>query len=153
MPEGHAINGTLVSTYATEAGYELGPNDNSAGDLSLAGMSGLIPAPGPLKGRDYTLFLTILGRETTGSYSRPRYLSNMQSLAALVVNANAAGVPQPFTLTRTLTLPAGDQVCTINARYVDGFRVTQASWSGGRVAVVLRLLDGWWLSGATKVYA
>lgn len=153
MPEGHAVNGTLISTYAVEAGYELGPHDNLAGDLVLPGMSGLISSPGSLKGRDYTLFLTILGREASGVYTRARYLQNLQSLASLIVNPNASGVPQAFTLTRTLNLPSGDQVCTINARYLDGFRVAQASWSAGRASVVLRLLDGWWLNGAVKVYS
>jgi hypothetical protein len=150
----HAIGGTAISTYAVEAGYELGIADNATVDRNIPGMSGLVSAPGTLKGRDYALFLTVLGRNTDGTYTRAKYLENVQNLAELILNPDANGVPQPFTLTRTLVLPSGTQVCTIEARYKDGFRVNQLSWAGGRVVPVLQLLDAWWLDGSSaKVYA
>ena len=150
----HAIGAVALSTYATEAGYELGIADNATTDRAIPGMSGLVSAPGTLKGRDYVLYLTVLGRESNGTYSRARYLYNVQQLAALLLNPDVNGQPQPFTLTRTLALPAGTQVCTIQARYREGFRVSQLSWSAGRCAPVLQLLDAWWLDGSSnKVYA
>lgn len=149
----HAINGTALSTYCTEAAHEFGLGDLAGSPISIPYQPGLTVGSRTLKGRDYPLFLTVLGRETNGTYSRERYLTNLQALAQLILNPDVNGKPQPFTLTRTLQLSSGTQVCTINAIYRDGFRVQQASWSAGRVAPVLTLLDGWWLSGATKIYA
>lgn len=149
----HAIGATALSTYAIEAGHEYGLHDVAGSPVSVPYQPGLNVGSRTLKGRDYRFFLTILGRESNGTYTRARYLTNLQALAALFLNPDGSGEPQPFVLTRTLTLSAGVQVCTINAIYRDGFQVTQVAAHGGRVSPVLTLLDPYWLNGATKVYA
>jgi hypothetical protein len=153
----HSIGGTDLATYCAGQVAEYGIADNAVQDRMIPNMSGLVPAAGTLKGRDYTLLLTVVGKEAGGvspGYSRARYLYNVQQLAALILNPDSNGAPQPFTLTRTLTLPSGTQTCTISARYRDGFRMQDTAAWAGRVAPVLQLLDAWWLDGSSnKVYA
>lgn len=145
----HAIGATAVSTYAIEADVEFGPADLAGSPVSIPYRKGLIAGSRTLKGRDYPLFLTILGDEmSTGSFNE-----KVQALTALILNVDANDDPQPFTLTRTMPHGVGTQICTIQAIYKDGLRVARSSPWSGRCVPVLTLLDAYWLSGAMKVYA
>lgn len=149
----HAINGTAITTYATERpGLELGPADLAGADTSISYQPGLNAGTRTLKGRDYPLYLQIVG---TGSNKTGDFYAKAQALTALLLNLDGTFRPQTFTLTRTLILPTGTQVCTIKARYSSGLRwvCPDAPWVGNGVPV-LTLLDGWWLDGSSaKVFA
>jgi len=144
---GHSIGATALSTFGYENGAEYGPADLAGSPISIPYQPGLTAGSRTLKGRDYTIYLTVWGT------SRADYLSKMQSLTSLLLNPDVNGKPQAFTLTRTLELPSGTQICTIEAIYRDGLRFPANAVHWARVTPVLTLLDGWWLSGATKVYA
>lgn len=147
----HSINGTALTTYAIENdGVEFGPNDLAGGDVSISYQPGENEGSRTLKGRDYPLYLTVVG---TGSNPVADFYTKAQALTALILNADSNGKPQPYTsFSRTLTLNAGSQTCTIAARYGGGLRWARPAPWVGRVVPVIRLLDGWWLAGSTKVY-
>jgi hypothetical protein len=149
----HSIAGTALTTYATERpGLELGPADLAGADSSVPYQPGLNAGTRTLKGRDYPLYLQIVG---TGSNRTGDFYARAQALTALILHLDTDFKPAPFTLTRTLVLPSSTQVCTITARYSSGLRwvCPDAPWVGNGVPV-LTLLDGWWLDGGgAKVFA
>lgn len=145
----HSVGATAVSTYAIEQDVELGPADLAGSPVSVPYRKGLIAGSRTLKGRDYPLFLSVIGAgQSIGDFHQ-----KVQSLTALLLNVDASFDPQPFTLTRVMPVGAGSQTCTIQAIYKDGLRVTRTSPWSGRCVPVLTLLDAYWLDGATKVYA
>lgn len=151
----HKIGATPLATYARESDVEFGVNDLAGSSVSIPKQPGLRPGTRTLKGRDYPLYLSVIGAGSTPEAAAADMHTKMQALSALILNPDSNGYPQPYTLTRMLPLTAGLQTCTITARYASGLRWTRPDrtpWIA-RAVPVLQLLDGWWLDGATKVYA
>lgn len=150
----HSINGTSVTTYAVEQdGVEFGSNDMAGGDVQVPYQAGEYAGSRSLKGRDYPLYLTVIGTGANTAAQIADAYTKSQALSALLLNADANGDPQKYTtFTRVLALTAGTQTCTIAARLSEPLRWSRPSPWVFRVVPVIRLLDGWWLSGATKVY-
>lgn len=150
----HAINGTALTDYASENdGVEFGTNDMAGGDVRIPYQAGEYPGSRSLKGRDYPVFLTVVGAGVDIPAQIADFYTKAQALTALLLNADADGIPQPYTsFERVLELTAGTQTCTIAARLGEPLRWARPAPWVGRVAPVIRLLDGWWLSGATKVF-
>jgi hypothetical protein len=149
----HKIGTTLVSDYARESDVELGVNDLAGASTSVPYQPGLRSGTRTLKGRDYPLYLSVIGVGADDAARTADYHTKVQALAALILNPDSDGYPQAYVLTRMLPLTAGLQTCTINARYSSGLRWARVAPWIGRAVPILILLDGWWLTGSTKVYA
>lgn len=150
----HSINGTALTTYAIETdGVEFGTNDMAGGNVPIPYQSGERNGSKSLKGRDYPLYLTVVGAGASDAARIADFYTKSQALTALLLNADANGIPQPYsTFSRVLVLTAGSQTCTIGARLGEPLRWARPAPWIGRIVPVIRLTDGWWLSGATKVH-
>lgn len=145
----HSIGATAVSTYAIETDAEFGPADLAGSPTSIPYAKGLRAGSRTLKGRDYPLYLTIVGANN----SIGDFHEKLQALTELILNMDVDDSPQPFTLTRAIPFGAGTQTSTIQAIYKEGLRVARTSPWSGRCVPILTLCDAYWMSGSTKVYA
>lgn len=152
MARSHAIDGTLLSTVCIEEGVVFTVADVAGKSVSIPYQPHMKPGTRTLKGAAYQLLLSLKGEGDTAADREADYYEKTQALAALIVNADTDGYPQPFVLTRILPFPGGDQTCTINAIYRDGLTIAEVGPDGARSTPTLELLDSWWLNGSTKVF-
>jgi hypothetical protein len=148
----HSIGATALSTYCVEEGALLGVADLGGSSVNIPYRTGRKAGTRTLKGRDYQIFVAVKGDGDTLAESEADFYTKCQGLAALVLNLDGSFKPQPFTLSRTLPHTGGDQTCTIAAIYKSGLEFPEVGLDAARTTLTLELLDGWWLSGATKVF-
>lgn len=141
--DGHAINGTWLSTLGCETRMPITMPELAGGDLSLPYDPQELPGTKTPKGRDYVVELIIKGWDTGvgTTNARPEFMTRAFAIGELMFNDG-----EPFSLGRRILLTSGLQTVYTLARYIDGYDVDNIAPPIGKAVVRFRMLWPAWYS-------